>query len=311
MPRSRYAMSALTPSSASARRPCSKSARMKRVVHWTSAASSANAFSASGSRSIAISGPAGPRRAATRRAWPAAPRVQSIAIWTRPGSSASMSSPARTGTCVRGMSSRMAKRCGEVRRPLRQVAVVGLPGRAVPELEAVAGAGDNDLAVDARVLEVAWGQHHAAGRVQLRVGRVPVEHPLELARLRGERVHPLQRGLGQRRVGGLGIQGYAGIRPPDEEHPAGQGRPEASGDRQPVLGVERVFEGAVKGQGSCLLAKEVQSIPGGGVGGAPPPGTGFASATYPTLSHSATQITSFAPLDLNLVTLQTRNGRVC
>src|SRR4051794_31678475 len=56
--------------------------------------------------------------------------------------------------------------------------------------------------------------------------------------------------------------------------------------------------------------REVQSIPGGGVGGAPPPGTGFASGTYPTLSHSATQITSFAPLDLNLVTLRTRNRLV-
>ena len=32
-----------------------------------------------------------------------------------------------------------------------------------------------------------------------------------------------------------------------------------------------------------------QSIPGGGVGGAPPPGNGFAKAKYPTSSHSATQ----------------------
>src|SRR6185312_7827046 len=114
-------------------------------------------------------------RSATSRAWPAAPSVQSIAISPGCGSRASISSPARTGTCVRGMSRRMAKRCGKVRRPLGQVAVVGLPGRAVPELEAVAGAGDDDLAVDARVLEVAWGQHHAPGRVQLHVGRVRVE----------------------------------------------------------------------------------------------------------------------------------------
>ena len=45
---------------------------MKRVWHGTSAASSANAFSASGSRSMAISVPAAPRRSATSRAWPAA-----------------------------------------------------------------------------------------------------------------------------------------------------------------------------------------------------------------------------------------------
>src|SRR4051812_24452058 len=58
-------------------------------------------------------------------------------------------------------------------------------------------------------------------------------------------------------------------------------------------------------------AKGVQSIPGGGVGGAPPPGTGFASGTYPTLSHSATHISTFVPPDLNLVTLQTVKWRVC
>src|SRR4051794_39272714 len=57
--------------------------------------------------------------------------------------------------------------------------------------------------------------------------------------------------------------------------------------------------------------EEVQSIPGGGVGGAPPPGTGFAKGTYPTLSHSATQISTFVPLDLNLVTLRTRKWRIC
>ncbi len=40
-------MSAFRPSSARVRRPCSKSARMKRVAHGTSAASSAKARSAS------------------------------------------------------------------------------------------------------------------------------------------------------------------------------------------------------------------------------------------------------------------------
>ena len=48
------------PSSRSVRRPSSKSARRKRVAHETSAASSAKASSASGSRSIAISVPGGP-----------------------------------------------------------------------------------------------------------------------------------------------------------------------------------------------------------------------------------------------------------
>ena len=56
------------PSSISCCRPLTKSARMKRVSQATSAASSANAASAVGSRSIAISVPVGPSRSATSRA---------------------------------------------------------------------------------------------------------------------------------------------------------------------------------------------------------------------------------------------------
>jgi hypothetical protein len=59
------------------------------------------------------------------------------------------------------------------------------------------------------------------------------------------------------------------------------------------------------------MAKWIQSIPGGGVGGAPPPGTGFASGTYPTLSHSATQISPNAPPDLNPVTSRTLFWCIC
>ena len=46
-------------------------------------------------------------------------------------------------------------------------------------------------------------------------------------------------------------------------------------------------------------AKRVQSIRGGGVGGAPPPRTGFARGRYPTSSHSATQLSSSVPLFLS------------
>ena len=68
-------------------------------------------------------------------------------------------------------------------------------------------------------------------------------------------------------------------------------RPELRRDRQPVLGVEVVFEGAGEGQGACQSrsGREGQSIPGGGVGGAPPPGNGFANGKYPTSPHSATR----------------------
>src|SRR4051794_12069337 len=293
-------MSAFTSSSASWARPCSKSARTNLVAHGTSAASSAKACSASGSRSMAISVPAGPRRSATSRAWPAAPSVQSMAIWPGCGSSASISSPASTGTCVRGMSSRMAKCFGQVTGPRGQVGVVCLPGGAGPELEAVAGAGDDDLAVDPRVGQVSGRQHHAAGRVELRVRRPGVEHPLELAGAAGKRVHALQRRLRDRLVRRARIQRDAGVRPLHEEDPTGERRAELRGDREPVLRVERVFEGAVEGQGAyAKRGAKVQSIRGGGVGGAPPPRTGFAKGTYPTMSHSATQLSSDLPQNLS------------
>ena len=76
-------------------------------------------------------------------------RVQSTATWPSCGSSASISSPARTGTWVRGMSSRMAKSSGELRRARREVGLVGGPGVQIPELERVARAHDHHLAVDA------------------------------------------------------------------------------------------------------------------------------------------------------------------
>ena len=62
---------------AARRRSCP---RMKRVAQATSAAKAAKCSSACGSRSMQISSPAAPIRSATRRAWPPAPNVQSIAI---------------------------------------------------------------------------------------------------------------------------------------------------------------------------------------------------------------------------------------
>src|SRR5215210_6772565 len=56
---------------------------------------------------------------------------------------------------------------------------------------------------------------------------------------------------------------------------------------------------------------EVQSIRGGGVGGAPPPRTGFTRATYPTMPHSATHFSSVVPPDLNPKTKEVENARRC
>ena len=165
----------------------------------------------------------------------------------------------------------------------------------------------------ARVLELARGQHHAAGRVQLRVRRVAVEHPLELARLGRERVQPGQRRLGQRRVGRLRIERDAGVRRPRTRNtlPASAAR-NLAGTVSRFLASSECSKVPWKAKAHVRqMRRVVQSIRGGGVGGAPPPRTGFASGTYPTSPHSATQLSSFVPLDLNPVTSRTSKWRIC
>ena len=83
--------------------------RRKRVSQATSAASSSKRSSAAGSRSTQTSVPPAPIRSAISRAWPPAPKVQSTTVSPGPGAVRSISSPARTGTCVRVMSRRIAK----------------------------------------------------------------------------------------------------------------------------------------------------------------------------------------------------------
>src|SRR5918999_6619300 len=127
--------------------------RRKRVSHATSRASCSKCSSASGSRSMQTSVPEEPIRSAIRRAWPPAPKVQSTTISPRAGAVSSISSPARTGTCARVMSRRIAKAL----RHLPDLGVEGvlllLPALAPPDLEVVPHADHDDLLLDARVRE--------------------------------------------------------------------------------------------------------------------------------------------------------------
>ena len=84
---------------------------------------------------------------------------------------------------------------------------------------------------------------------------------------------------------------------PRQEDALAEVRPELGRDGQPVLGVEVVFEGAGEGQGACQIAKRKggQSIPGGGVGGAPPPGNGFARGKVPHFAPLCNTEPAFRP----------------
>src|SRR3954453_7584579 len=116
-----------------------------------------------------MSVPSGPIRSATSRAWPPSPKVQSIAMSPGCGSSRSISSPARTGTCARVMSRRMAKALRDPHDLAIQRLLVGLPAAAIPDLEVVEVADHDDLLRDARMLEQRRVECHPAGRVELGV----------------------------------------------------------------------------------------------------------------------------------------------
>src|SRR5256714_1279772 len=166
-PRSRYAMSACTPSWCSCSSASAKSMRMKRVSHSTSRAKASNRSSAAGSRSMHTSIPPGPIRPATNRAWPPSPNVQSIAVSPGCGSRRSISSPARTGTCVRVMSRRMVKALGDPLDLAHDPALRLGPAAAVPDHHVVLMADHDDLPVDPRVVEKRLVERHSPPGVEL------------------------------------------------------------------------------------------------------------------------------------------------
>src|SRR3954453_10553963 len=246
---------------------------MKRVRHGASSASAAKRSSAAGSRSTAMSSPSGPRRPATSRAWPPPPNVQSTATSPGCGSRSSISSPARTGTGGGVMSSRMAKAAGDVGKLIRKRLVVVAPRGAAPDLEAVARARHHDVLGKLAVLEQEARDSDAARRVELGVQRVGGEEAVQLARLLRQRVQAGERRVHVAVVALRRPDLHAPLDPLREDDALAQRSPELGRDRQPVLGVEGVVEGAAEGHLSSRAPRgeEVDGERGGGVGGAPPP----------------------------------------
>src|SRR5205814_7428446 len=171
------------PSASSSSRASEKSMRMKRVAHTASRANSSKRSSAAGSRSTHTSVPVGPIRSATSRAWPPSPKVQSTTVSPGCGSSRSISSPARTGTCVRVMSRRMAKALSDLDDFVAQFPLVGDPLVPIPDLEVIEVPHDHDLLVNRGVVQKLLIQRHAAGRVELAVEGAAREESCELPAL--------------------------------------------------------------------------------------------------------------------------------
>src|SRR4051812_6807229 len=220
----------------------------KRIAQGASLASSSKRSSAAGSRSMHTSVPSGPRRSATRRAWPPAPKVQSTAVSPAPGLVRSISSPARTGTCVRVMSRRIAKALRHLPDLRVEGVLLAVPALLAPHLEVVAHAHHHDLLADPGVAhELRW-ERDPSGRVQLELPRVALEVARELAVLGAHRIQRAQGALDDRLVVLGGPHRGAGVGVLGQNHSRGERGPEPGGDAEPVLRVQRMFEVAPKCQ---------------------------------------------------------------
>src|SRR4051812_26201702 len=222
--------------------------RRKRVSQATSREKASKRSSAAGSRSTQMSVPSGPIRSATRRAWPPSPKVQSTAISPGRGSSTSISSPARTGTCARVMSRRMAKALRDSHDLAIQRLLVLQPALAIPDLDVVEVADHDDLLRDARMAQQRRVECHPAGRVELDVPRVAREVAGELPTLAADRVQVGEEALGPGLERRRRPDRHAGLERLCQNHSVREGGSESGWDVEPVLGVEREVELPAKGQ---------------------------------------------------------------
>src|SRR4051812_42945856 len=221
---------------------------MKRVSHATSRAKPSKRSSAAGSRSMQMRVPPGPIRSATSRAWPPSPNVQSIAVSPGRGSSSSISSPARTGTCVRVMSRRMAKALRDLDDLAIQLPLVRLPAAAIPDLDVVEVPDDHHVLLDARVVEQRLAERDATGRVEVDVPRVAREVAREAAALLADWVEVAEEALRPLLERGRRPDRDAGLERLGENHSVGEGRAELRRHVEPFLGVQRVLELPAEGQ---------------------------------------------------------------
>src|SRR5215218_6838240 len=264
--------------------------RRKRVSHATSRASSSKCSSAAGSRSMQTSVPDEPIRSAIRRAWPPAPKVQSITVSPVAGAVSSISSPARTGTCTRFMSRRMAKALRHLPDLRVQRLLLLLPALLRPHLEVVAHADHHDLLLDARVREQRRRERHAAARVQLDVEGVPLVEAREPAVVRTDRVQRAERAIDDGLVRLGGPDRHAGLGVLGENGATGERRAEPGRNAEPVLRVQRVLEVATKRQRS-YPRERVQT---GVAEWEEPRHSGrLLLPRFPTISHSAIRFPTF------------------
>src|SRR5438105_1345595 len=120
-----------------------------------------------------------PRRSAARNeACPPAPKVASTTVSPGLTARSSRTSSARTGTWSVAL---VCKAFGNILRTPFDFGQLLAPRGAVPDLEPVVDACDDDFPTELRVLDQLGGNHHAALSVELGLGRPGEEEALDPA----------------------------------------------------------------------------------------------------------------------------------
>src|SRR3954470_24344752 len=207
-----------------------------------------------------------------------------------PGAVSSISSPARTGTCARVMSRRMAKALRHLLDLRVESLLLLLPAVLRPDLEMVPHAHHHDLLLDARVREERRRKRHAAARVELDVEGVALIEARDAPVVGADRVQRAEGALDDPLVRVGGPDRDAGLRVLGENGSTGEGRAEPGRNAEPVLRVQRVLEVAPK----CQRSYPREKIRTGVAEWEPPRHSGrLLLPRYPTISHSATRFPTF------------------
>src|SRR3954465_8212850 len=137
---------------------------------------------------MATSWPVPSRSRASTREWPPAPNVQSTISSPGCTSSSAPTSLASTGTCASGLG--LGKTFGNTLGAPFDLGELAAPGFAVPDLEPVLQAGDDDVLAQMRVLQQRRRQCDAPLLVELTRLRPAEEVALHQAALSRETVEP-------------------------------------------------------------------------------------------------------------------------
>src|SRR3984957_15925271 len=203
-------------------------------------------------------------------------------------------SPGRSRSPTSLASSSVIDTRGDLRDAAQQRRSMLVPCTLRPQLQTVAHAHHDDVLGELCVLTQEPGDHDPPGRVELRVVGAAVEEALELRQPRRQGRQLRQRAPGVALL--LLRSPHADARLQVDwhckHHALGEGCPVARRHRESVLGVERMVEGAAKGDHweelrSCLPSRD------GGGGGAPP--SRLAAAKIPHFLPQCNSICTFSP----------------